>query len=52
MWFAYIHCWTTDVFPMDPPRDYVSSTEPNQITQRENKKEWGESSAVQEEGFD
>jgi hypothetical protein len=31
MWFAYIHCWATDVFSMDPPRNYVSGTEPNQI---------------------
>jgi hypothetical protein len=27
MWFAYIHCWATDVFSMDPPRDYISGTE-------------------------
>jgi hypothetical protein len=25
LWFAYIHCWTTDVFALGPPRDYVSS---------------------------
>jgi hypothetical protein len=31
MWFAYIHCWATDIFSMDPPRDYVSGTELNQI---------------------
>jgi hypothetical protein len=28
MWFAYIHCWTTDVFSMGPSRDYISGTEP------------------------
>jgi hypothetical protein len=22
---AYIHCWTTVVFTMGPPRDYISS---------------------------
>jgi hypothetical protein len=25
MWFAYIHCWTTDVFFTGPPRIYISS---------------------------
>jgi hypothetical protein len=25
MWFAYIHCWATDVFPIVPPQDYISS---------------------------
>jgi hypothetical protein len=24
-WFAYIHCWATDVFSNGPPRDYVRS---------------------------
>jgi hypothetical protein len=32
MWFAY--CWATDVFSMDPPRDYISGTELNQIIRR------------------
>jgi hypothetical protein len=36
MWFAYIHCWATDMFSMDPPRDYVSSTEQTQNTEKEN----------------
>jgi hypothetical protein len=49
MLFAYIHCWETDVFSMDPPQDYISGTEPNQI--RIDSREWGESSAVKEEGF-
>jgi hypothetical protein len=30
MWFAYIHCWATDVLPMGPPRDYISSPVVNQ----------------------
>jgi hypothetical protein len=30
MWFAY--CWETDVFSMDPPRDYKSSTEQNEVS--------------------
>jgi hypothetical protein len=34
MWFAYIHCWATDEFSMDPPRDCISDTEPNQIRMR------------------
>jgi hypothetical protein len=35
MWFAYIHCWATDVFY--PPRDYLSGTEQNQksVVERE-----------------
>jgi hypothetical protein len=32
MWFAYIHCWATDVFSMGPPRDYISSTEWNELS--------------------
>jgi hypothetical protein len=37
VWFAYIHCWATDVFSMGPPRDYVSSPLVNQksIVERE-----------------
>jgi hypothetical protein len=31
VWFACMHCWTTDVFSMCPPRDYISGTESNQI---------------------
>jgi hypothetical protein len=34
MWFLYIHCWATDEFSFGPPRDYISSTEPNQIRMR------------------
>jgi hypothetical protein len=34
MWFAYIHCWATTVFSMDPPRDYISGTEQNQMSRR------------------
>jgi hypothetical protein len=45
VWFAYIHCWTTDVFSMDPPRDCISSP----VVERE--REWSESSAVKEEGL-
>jgi hypothetical protein len=30
MWFAYIRCWETDVFFLDPPRDYISSPVVNQ----------------------
>jgi hypothetical protein len=33
MWFAYIHYGATDVFPTGPPRDYVSGTEPNEVSQ-------------------
>jgi hypothetical protein len=37
MWFAYIHCWATDVFSMDPLRDYLSSPVVNQksVVERE-----------------
>jgi hypothetical protein len=31
MWFAYTHFWARNVFSMDPPWDYISGTEPNQI---------------------
>jgi hypothetical protein len=30
MWFACIHCWETDMFSMDPPRDYISRPVVNQ----------------------
>jgi hypothetical protein len=49
MWFAYIHCWATDVFSMDLPRHYISGTEPSQ--EREGERDWGESSAVKDEEF-
>jgi hypothetical protein len=49
MWFAYIHCWAKDVFSIGPPRDYISSPLVNQKSVGE--REWGESSAVKEEGF-
>jgi hypothetical protein len=32
MWFTY--CWSTDVFSINPPRDYISGTEQNQISRR------------------
>jgi hypothetical protein len=51
MWFACIHCWTTDVFSMDPPRDYISSSVVNQKTVVQREREWSESSAVKEKGF-
>jgi hypothetical protein len=37
VWFAYIHCWATDVFSMGPPRDYISSRVVNQrsVVERE-----------------
>jgi hypothetical protein len=34
MWFAYIHCWATNVFSMSSSRDYISSTEQNQTSRR------------------
>jgi hypothetical protein len=46
MWFAYIHCRATDVFSMDPPRDYISSPVVNQKSVVEWKREWSESSVV------
>jgi hypothetical protein len=41
------------VFPMGPPRDYISSPVVNQmsVVEREREREWSESSAVKEEGF-
>jgi hypothetical protein len=42
MWFAYVHCWATDAFSMDPLRDYISGTEPKH-EQRKNEKENGAS---------
>jgi hypothetical protein len=53
MWFAYVHCWAKDVFSMGPLRDYISSPVVNQrsVVEREREREWGESSAVKEEGF-
>jgi hypothetical protein len=51
MWFAYIHFWALDVFSMDPPRDYIGSPVVNQKSVVEREREWGESSAVDEEGF-
>jgi hypothetical protein len=30
MWFAYIHCWATDVFSTGPPQDYTCSPVINQ----------------------
>jgi hypothetical protein len=38
MWFAYIHCWATDVFSVSPPRDYISGTGPNQVSRRTRKR--------------
>jgi hypothetical protein len=44
IWFACIHFWAKDVFSMDPPQDYISSTAQNQIKkERENKNENGKS---------
>jgi hypothetical protein len=46
-----------DVFSIGPPRGYISSTESEREREREREKEerreseWGESSAVKEEGF-
>jgi hypothetical protein len=53
MWFAYIHCGATDVFPMDPPKDYVSGMNRIKSKLRESvgEREWSESSAVKEEVF-
>jgi hypothetical protein len=41
VWFAYIRFWATDVFSVDPPRDYKSSTEPNQIREGERESDNG-----------
>jgi hypothetical protein len=37
MWFAYVHCWATDVFPMGSPREYINSPVVNQksVVERE-----------------
>jgi hypothetical protein len=51
MWFAYIHCGATNVFSVDPPRDYISSPVVNQKSVVEGEREWSESSADKEEGF-
>jgi hypothetical protein len=51
MWFAYIHCWATDVFSMDLLPDYVSSPVVNQKSVVERERDWGESSALKEEGL-
>jgi hypothetical protein len=51
MWFAYIDYWATGVFSIHPPQDYVSSPVVNQKSVVEQEGEWGESSAVKEEGF-
>jgi hypothetical protein len=51
IWFAYIHCWVTDVFSMDSPRDYISSPVVNQKSVVEREREWSESLTVKEEGF-
>jgi hypothetical protein len=51
MWFAYIHCGATDVFSMDPPRDYISGPVVIQKSVVEREREWSEYSAVKEEGF-
>jgi hypothetical protein len=40
-----------DVFFMCPPRDYINSPIVNQKSVVEREREWGESSAVKEEGF-
>jgi hypothetical protein len=49
MWFVYIHCGVTDVFSMDPTRDYVSNPVVNQNSAVERERAWSESSAVEEE---
>jgi hypothetical protein len=51
MWLAYFHCEATDVFSVDPPRDYVSSPVVNRKSVVEREQEWRESSAVNEEGL-
>jgi hypothetical protein len=51
MWFAYIHCWATDVFSVGSPRDYIRSPVLNQKSVVEREREWGESLAVKEQGF-
>jgi hypothetical protein len=44
--FSYIHYSATDVFSMDPPRDYISSLVVNQKSVAEREWEWSESPAV------
>jgi hypothetical protein len=34
VWFAYIHCWATDVFSMGLLRDYICGIKLNQIRMR------------------
>jgi hypothetical protein len=53
MCFAYIHCWARDVFCRSASRQCKwYRTESNQKKrEREREGEWGESSAVKEEGF-
>jgi hypothetical protein len=46
MWFAYIHCWATDVYFMGPPRDCISSPIVNQKSVIEREREWSEFSPV------
>jgi hypothetical protein len=50
MWSAYTHYWATDVFSMDPHRNYKSGIEPNHKGVK-TEREWSESTAVKEEGF-
>jgi hypothetical protein len=51
MWFAYIHCGATDMFSMDPPRDYICRPVVNQKSVEKRDRVWRVSSAVKEEGF-
>jgi hypothetical protein len=39
------------VFSVGPPQDYISSLVVNQKSVVKREREWGESSAVKEEGF-
>jgi hypothetical protein len=50
MWFAYIHCWTTDVFSRDQRRDYISTPVVNQRSVVEREREWRQTSTVTEQG--
>jgi hypothetical protein len=52
LWFAHIHCWATDIFSMDPARDYISSPIVNQRPVVEGEREWASSSAVKVEVVD
>jgi hypothetical protein len=49
MWFAYIHCWATDVFYMSAPRLYKRYG--TESREREGERELGEPSAIKEEWF-